>query len=271
MQGGGRVPAVVLATRPLGEADLLVVLCTPQTGKIRCAARNARKSRRRFPGGLPGGSLGEADLVPPKRGTLWRLDRFTPGLDMSWVGRDLDRFAYVAYVCELTDVLVQEPEADPRLFAALSRALARIVSEPPDPGVLRAYELQLLDALGYLPSLDCCCVCGRGVQDATRLDFHLESGFACPEHDRGGASVAREVVELCEALRTDADDARTRLAAAPAELRREVRDLGTAWVRRHLTRPLRALEFFAKVGGGGPRPSSRPPVPATRTSDDEGS
>ncbi|MCA9708791.1 MAG: recombination protein O N-terminal domain-containing protein, partial [Myxococcales bacterium] len=34
---GERTPAVILATRPLGEADLLVVLLTPGRGKLRAA------------------------------------------------------------------------------------------------------------------------------------------------------------------------------------------------------------------------------------------
>ena len=94
-----RSPAIVLVTRPLQEADLLVVLLTPQHGKIRCTARNARKSKRRFAGGLPSGALGEATMHPARRvagrgeAGLWRLESFRSVHDLSGLGRDLDRFA----------------------------------------------------------------------------------------------------------------------------------------------------------------------------------
>ena len=80
------------------------MLLTPDRGKVRCAARNARKSKRRFGGGLPAGALGEA-AITPGRG-LWRLESFRSIRDLSGLGRDLDRFAYVAYLCDVTDALV---------------------------------------------------------------------------------------------------------------------------------------------------------------------
>ncbi len=247
-------PAVVLSTRPLGEADLLVALLTPGLGKVRAAARNARRSRRRFAGGLPGGSIGEATLGRG-RGGLWRLEGFRLLRDPSVLGRDLTRLGYAAYLCEITDAMLPEPEPDPRVFVALTRALGEVLDAPPGPATLRRYEFRLLQALGLLPTLTACCVCGEptAVDPAQVPDAPFDpdrGGVLCPEHATGAARMPAEVIDLASRLVDDDADAPAALAAAPAPVRRAVRDLGQALIRPHLRRPLRSLEFFAKLGQG---------------------
>ena len=272
-------PAVILATRPLGEADLLVVLLTPHDGKVRAAARHARKSKRRFAGGLTGGAVGQAGLVRRSGGGLWRLDTFTPLTDHAAVGRDLTRFAYVAYLCELTDVLVVEPEPDPRLFVALTTALDRTVRHTPEPAVLRWFELRLLSGLGLVPALEQCAVCGEPAlnevalaRDGVRFD-ERRGGVLCTVHGAGaqpapssgveeGAPGPRPVgwrsakaVQLAATLVTldeppswtgSEAGSQTDTAPSPA-VRRDLRDLLRGVLAPHLRRPLRALEFFAQL------------------------
>lgn len=254
--------AVVLATRPLGEADLLVVLLTPHAGKVRCAARNARRSKRRFPSGLPGGSLGNA-TISSGRGSLLRLEAFSPIRDMSSLGRDLGKFAYVAYLCEVTDALVTEPEADPRRFAALSEAIGTVLDGSTQPSVLRRFELRLLDTLGLLPALDECCVCGEPVAidgahaaGGPAAAFSLErGGVLCPTHAGTfgrvpeAASIPAGSLRCAKALLDDADPsaAAEALEAAPVEVRRGLRDLTSAVIRGQLRRPLRSLDFFGRL------------------------
>lgn len=261
MTRGEASPAVVLATRPLGDADLLVVLLTPGHGKIRAAARNARKSKRRFAGGLAGGARGEAMLVP-RPGSLWRLETFTPVMAHGKVGRDLTRFAYVAYLCELADALVVEPEPDPRVFSALVTALGATVEQEPDAAVLRWFELTLLGLLGHLPALADCAVCGSPVSLTGReVAYDLQrGGVLCPAHAGGAGRVPTAVVATALALHDAAEPPRWQDPAGaseassppaasppPASVRRGLRDLLVAAQRRHLTRPLRALEFFAQL------------------------
>jgi len=243
---------VILSTRPLGEADLLVVLLTPGLGKVRAAARSARRSRRRFAGGLSGGAVGEATLAV-RRG-LSRLEGFVPSRDHGGLGRDLTRFAYVAYLCELTDALLHEPEPDPALFSALCEAIRRTMDVEPTAVVLRRYELTLLRSLGLLPALDSCAVCGDALPAGPTVRFAEERGGSlCLVHGKSAPrrpapvlAVARGLLEPREELEMDVvlEDATAR---PPAE-RRALRDLTTAWLRPHLRQPLKSREFFAKLG-----------------------
>ncbi len=252
-----RTPAVVLQASALGEADLLVVLLTPDLGKVRAAARNARKSKRRFAGGLPGGALGEASLTRRREGALWRLDGFRSVAEVSSLGRDLERFAYVAYLCELTDVLVVEPEPDGRRFAALAEAVTEILRAGPRPAVLRRYELRLLESLGLLPALEACCVCGTEVLgDAIAFDPG-RGGALCTTHGVGSKRVPAEAIALAVSLHRAEDPHEPWDAATQAEpgVRRALRDLVLTVLRPHLRRPLRSLAFMAQVQGRSPRPS----------------
>ncbi|MBK8264022.1 MAG: DNA repair protein RecO [Nannocystis sp.] len=244
-------PAIVLRTRPLGEADLLVVLLTP-SGKVEAAATHARASKRRFSGGIHVGARGEATLSRG-RGALLRLGAFEPLVCSGAIGQDLERFAFVAYVCEVTDELLAGREDDPRPFAALTTTLEALVSGAPQPAELRRFELALLDSLGLLPALDRCCVCGLGLSGPLVAFDGGRGGALCPAHDFGAAEVEGSALALARELLLSGS-AVAALAAAPAPIRRALRDLCAGLVRAHLRRPLRSLAFLAQL----PRPAVNP-------------
>jgi DNA repair protein RecO (recombination protein O) len=195
---------------------------------------------------------------------LWRLESFQTLRDLSLLGRDLTRLAYVAYACELTDALIHEPEPDPRLFAALAEAIERTLDpEPLTAAVLRRYELHLLERIGLLPSLQRCCVCGTPVSlsEGAQVPFDASrGGVLCPPHGVTAPAVVAEVLILVQALRcaSDASAADDVLERAETEIRRAARDLTAGLLRSQLRRPLRSLQFFAQVGhaprgaGSGP-------------------
>lgn len=246
-----RCDAVVLATRPLGESDLLVVLFTAEHGKVRAAAKAARKSRRRFAGGLGGGACGSAELSPGRGQGLWRLDGFVPRLDHGALGRDLSKFAHVAYLCELTDVLVDDHHPEPELFDALARAVADELAVGPDASLLRRYELALLRVLGHLPALADCCVCGAPV-GAGDVPFDAgRGGVLCPAHAGVASRIAGEVRQAAQALLEGSDA--LGVTTWSAELRRSLRDLTGAQLRPLLRRPLRSIAFFAQIAALGAR------------------
>ncbi|KIG13351.1 DNA recombination and repair protein RecO [Enhygromyxa salina] len=247
-------PAVVLRTRALRESDLIVVLLTPGRGKVDCIARGARRSRRRFPGGLPVGARGEVGL-DRGRGSLAVLDSFTPSFDHSGLGRDLEAFAYVAYLCELSDQLVGGSAPDPTTFGRLCEAIEDAMTwagqpETHKPALLRRYELGLLDSLGLLPALDQCSVCGAAAnvsEDGVAFSA-ARGGVACPVHASGARRLPVAVRDLATTLLHADPEARDRAyAQAEREIRRGLRDLCRELIQPHLRAPLRSLAFFAQI------------------------
>lgn len=244
-------PSVVLRTRALRESDLIVILLTPGHGKIDCIARGARRSRRRFPGGLPVGARGEAG-IGQGRGSLLPLVSFTASSDHSRLGRDLETFAYVSYVCELADQLVGGSMADPTCFGRLCEAIEDAIARP-EPSVLRRFELGLLDAVGLLPALERCGVCDQPAlaDEGGGVPFSAErGGVACLAHGRGARRVPAEVLALALALLHDEPEARrAHFDGAEREIRRGLRDLCRDLLRPQLRGSLRSLAFFAQLPG----------------------
>ena len=67
--------AIVVRLVDYGEADRIVTLMTRDFGKVAALARGARRSGRRFGGGLGLFGVGEAQLTQ-RRGELWSFDSF---------------------------------------------------------------------------------------------------------------------------------------------------------------------------------------------------
>lgn len=251
------LPAIVLRSHAAREADLVVVLLTAARGRVECHARGARKSRRRFPGGLPSGARGEATLGPLRRGGLPPLEAFAATTDHLALGRDLEAFAFVGYLCELADRLVAGHEADGRAFALLDEAIACTSAAVagrtrPHPLVLRRFEFGLLDALGELPALERCSVCGAAAdRTSAGVSFSLaRGGVLCLEHGRGNPRrLPAALVEAALALLDAAIGARE-LPELDREVRRGLRDLGRELIEPHLRSPLRSLAFFAQLPPG---------------------
>lgn len=239
-------PAIVLRTRPLGEADLVVILLTPELGKLETAASRARSSQRRFAGGLSPGMRGVASIAR-SRGALLRLESFESSADHAPVGADLTRFAFVAYLCELTDELVLVRHPDPEIFVALCRALTQVIEAPPRAVSLRQYELALLRSLGLLPALDDCCVCGQRVEsagDSAAFDG-ARGGVLCSRHDDGAPRLPAAALAAIRHLAEGGEPGE--VEAAPAAVRKALRDAIQAIVRAQLRRALRSQAFFAAL------------------------
>ncbi|MGB1699705.1 MAG: DNA repair protein RecO, partial [Nannocystaceae bacterium] len=240
--------SIVLRTVAVRESDLVLTLLSAERGRIDAIARGARKSRRRFPGGLPVGARGEAELRRG-RGRLENLERFEFTHDNAAIGRDLRRFGYVSYLCEITDQLVSGDGVERAIYAALDRALEGVLGTEPDPEMLRSYELKLLDHLGLLPSLSRCCACGGVVESGASQGVAYDvprGGVLCREHaGRAATRLDPKVLLLTQALRSSSGPGV--LADASVPVRRGVRDLCLQVVRQHLVRPLKSAEFFAQI------------------------
>jgi len=253
----------------VGESDLMLSVLTPLHGRLELRANGARKSKRRFPGGLPVGGRGEATVAGKGArapGQIGRLLSFEPRADNAGIGRSLETFAYTAYSCELAEQLVTGSQEDPRVFAALVGALEGALARP-TPVVLRTFELRLLDALGHLPALEFCCACGAAALK-TRLAhvaFDVErGGVLCSDHaavsfaedgPARGRRVPTGVLRAAASLVSDAGEPSDVVEGLTPTQRRALRDLVLRIVRVHLRRPLKSSALFAQLmapaNGGG--------------------
>ena len=143
--------ALILRTYKLGEADRLVVFLTRDRGKKRGVAMNARKSVRRFGGGLEPMTAGRVSYVEKERRELVFLNYVEPMRSPMSVA-DGDAFGYVGYFAELIDEWAQDADPNETLFRlGVSMVDALAMGVPADP-LARYFEYWLLRLQGvYQP------------------------------------------------------------------------------------------------------------------------
>jgi len=240
-------PAIVLRTVDYGEADRVVTLLCRQGGKRSALARGARKSARRFGAGLALFGVGEATLSERAGADLATLESFHGARGFPQILCDVAKMAHGGYACELVRELSPPHKDEPEVFALLLTLLDLLDGAPARAETLRLFELQLLDAVGLRPTIDRCVVCGRVELDEEGQLFDLRrGGVVCPHchgHGRPLDGAARRA--LSEAQRLPLS--RAAEWALPPSVNAACREALSEVIRDHLGKPLKSLEFIAKL------------------------
>jgi len=276
---------VVLKTTPLRESDLLVSLYTQERGRISAVARGARKSQRRFAGALQLLVLGRYTLGRPPRGELWSLNAADVEREWTQLASDVVAVAHASYAAELVGALLPPEAPDPHALQLIVAVWDSLAEGGPSPAALRSLELGLLELAGHAPALDACAACGGELGDAsvaTEPDAPRVTGVADPhaprltgalfDPTRGGA-ICRRCAATSRAagvrpleggtlgyLRAVASAGTPGAARAldrdprfaPAD-RGGGRDALVAMVQGLVGRPLKSLEYIAKLAAAAAR------------------
>jgi DNA repair protein RecO (recombination protein O) len=251
---------VVLRTTAVRESDLVVVLYTDTHGRVSALARGAKRSQRRFSGALQLLVLGRFQLQRG-RGELWTLDTAEIVREWTKLASDVVAVAHASYVVELVGALMP-PEVPERDTLDLVCAAWDGLAEGPSSAGLRFVELALLELAGHQPALDRCVVCGNAdletgaVFDATRGGALCRT---CAAASRGFGvkplSAATRAYLMAIAAADSPGAARAVDARFEPEDRRHAREAIVAMVTGLVGKPLRSLEYLAKLAAAGPRHS----------------
>jgi DNA repair protein RecO (recombination protein O) len=245
-------PAILLRSIDYGESDRIVTLLGRSTGCVGVIARGARKSQRRFGGGLGLCSVGDASLRERGGSELLTLERFDVTATYPSLGADLVRMGHAAYVAELLAKLCAPRQAEPRLYDLTLEFLDLLEERGADNVRLRIFELGLLERLGFAPALEACASCGRtDLSAGPTIDarFVPDAGgiqcFRCASRGRPMRPVVR--LALARLAGTGLADAETAAAGVSADIERGCRGALHELIAVHLSAPLRSLEFLAKM------------------------
>ncbi|MBA1329859.1 DNA recombination protein RecO [Candidatus Endoriftia persephone str. Guaymas] len=165
-------PCFILHRREYRNTSLLLELFTPEQGRLPAIARGARSGR----------SMLGAILQPFRpllislkgRGEVKTLSKSEPeGRALLLQGNHL----YCGfYLNELLTRLLQREDPHPQLFLHYSNTLAALATAEPMEAVLRHFELELLDELGYGLLLDQEADNGDKIEAERLYEFHIEHG-----------------------------------------------------------------------------------------------
>jgi DNA repair protein RecO (recombination protein O) len=177
----------VLRTVPYGEADVVAHLLCRGLGRVGAFARGARRSSKRFGGGLELFTLLQVDLQPRRGGDLLEFRGATilkPHLDLRG---DLGSLAHAGYATELCRELLHDHEPHDALLDLLLEFYALLGAAGPRSLTLRAFELGAMQRAGLAPHLGECARCGAPLDHEPMLGFDPNAGgLLCPRCFRPG-------------------------------------------------------------------------------------
>lgn len=164
---------IVLRGYPFGEADRVVVILSPNNGKLRTVAKGIRKTKSRFGGRLE--PFTHVDLVLYEGRNLDTITQVSVIEAFPSMRADLDRVLVAGTMVEAVDAVASEDDPSARLFLLLQRGLRALEARRDGPDLVTSFLLKLTDVIGFAPALDRCAGCGR--RDVP-LRFSLSAGGA---------------------------------------------------------------------------------------------
>jgi DNA repair protein RecO (recombination protein O) len=176
---------IVLRSFPFGEADRVVVLLSPNHGKLRAVAKGVRKTTSRFGGRLE--PFTQVDLVLYEGRNLDTITQVSVIEAFPHLRNDLDRVLAAGTMVEAADAVTEEGEGAVRAFLLLQRGLRALEAGPRHPDLVAAFLLKVAEVVGVAPALAECAACGTR-EGVTRFSF--AGGGALCERCRVPGAVA---------------------------------------------------------------------------------
>ena len=176
----------VIETSPTGESDLLVTLLTLELGKIRCIAKGARKSKKRFMNVLdPFANIDAVVRTPTKTG-LFFLENGWLKKGLESVRKDYSRFIMASLSLELVDLWCRELQAEKEIYRLLSWYLDSIEEGRDCLLCTLIFKTRLLKACGFMPSLSICHGC-RNELSGKHVGYEVSTGQVFCENCGSGS------------------------------------------------------------------------------------
>ena len=231
---------IVLRSYPFGEADRVVVMLSPNHGKLRTVAKGVRKTKSRFGGRLE--PFCHVDLVLYEGRNLDTITQVEIIEPFHRLREDLDRVVAAGTMVEVVDAVALEGESAIRLFLLLQRGLRALDGEDTHPDLVTAFLLKAAEVVGVAPALAACAGCGRTDQ-LTRFSF-AAGGAQCDRCRAPSAFALKDGLTEYLALLASADLAD--LPPVVPAMSGQAMGVTRRFVEYHLER---RLESFAVLDG----------------------
>lgn len=195
-----RTEGIILRRLDFGEADRILTVFTPQHGKLSVIAKGARKLTSTKTGHVE--LFTRADMLIHRGrdlSILTQVEMIAPYLP---IREDLQRGAYANYAMELLDRFTSDGEEDQRaLFALVTDTLERLCEDDDPRLVVRYYEMQLLDLVGFRPELNECVISREAIIAQNQFFSYAEGGVVQPNAVLQGTQLVPISVQTLKMLR----------------------------------------------------------------------
>ncbi len=173
-----RTEGVVIRQMPLGEADRILTLCSPDMGKVRAVAKGVRRTKSRLGGHLE--LLNRASVSVAIGRNLDTISEASAISTFGGIREDLGRVSRAMYVAELVDTFLMEGNGNRAIYSLLLNSLLWLERADNQDLLMRWFEMRLLECSGYMPELVHCVECREWLEPADHLFVCDAGGVLCP-------------------------------------------------------------------------------------------
>lgn len=246
-----RTEALVLKGYDYGEADRVLTLLTPHSGKMRAIAKGVRRTKSRMSGHL---DLFTRSTLLVARGR--QLDIVTQAETIESfrpMRTDLLRLSSAHYVAEILDEFSAENLANYPLYALAIATLRQLSGEGDLDLALRSFEMQSLTHTGYRPQLHRCLQCDAEITPGQNRFSPKLGGVLCPDcaaADSAAPPISVPALKLLRHLQTNPEALRT--LSIPDAAKGEVGQRLQEYVFHRMEGRLRSVRFLEQVRADRP-------------------
>jgi DNA repair protein RecO (recombination protein O) len=148
-----RAFGLILRTRPLTETSLIVQWLTPDLGRIATVAKGARRPKSPFRGKLDLFYEADFSFTRSRKSDLHNLREVALRNTHSRLRENLGWIQQASYFTTLVEQTTETETPLPKVFQLVWECLAGLGHESPTPRTVFAFELKLLEELGFSPDI----------------------------------------------------------------------------------------------------------------------
>ena len=145
--------AIVLRIRPLSDSSLIVHWLTRQHGRLSTVAKGARRPKSPFRGIIDLLFESEISFSKSRHSSLHALREVKLINTHSSLHQDIKRLQLLAYATRLLEKSTEPEHPLPGIHAIISTLLTHLDTHPVRPALVYAFEIKLLNELGFNPPL----------------------------------------------------------------------------------------------------------------------
>lgn len=241
--------AILLDVVALGEHDRIVVLLTPERGKLRGVARGARRKYSRFAGQLAPLAKVSVTWFERSGADLVRISSVDLVRAADRLQQDLEGILLGAYLADHLLEFAQENEESELLYRLLDSTVEALLKGVDRQLAARYFESWVLRLSGIFPPPWECPACGREVERAV---LPRESdGLLCHRCGSGGGALSVSAAAV-DFLRRIGGEKLTAMATAPppASVLEEVEEVCGRVRRSFLQRELKSFKVMRETLAG---------------------
>lgn len=240
------------------ESSRIATLYSRDFGKFSVIAKGARERNSRFGSALNLMSLVRAVVYRKENRDLQILSQGDVIDSFRHISEDMERLAAGMAVVELVDAVTHAEEENPPLFGLLVRSLETINTAPRNVvNALYAFEVRLLDILGFRPNFFTCFHCGTPIDETSvgRSGAELNVSYGgilcsdCSSRGMGLETLSAGSVKVLQYLQEASDPAAITRISLSAQMRNEVAATMRRCLQSHIEgfRPLKSESMFSSL------------------------